>query len=286
MHVNQLTLTKHLIPEKLRHIPQPPRELFVQGGNLEELLARPCVTIVGSRKVSAYGRAVTVQMATDLARAGVTVVSGLAIGVDSIAHQAALEAGGLAIAVLPCGLDRVYPARHYYLAKQIVGRGGALVTEYKANTPIYPLNFIARNRLASGLGDVLLITEAAQKSGSLHTAHFAMEQGKDVLVIPGNITSPTSAGANNLIKSGAMPVTDVNDIFQALGLDIHKNTKAPVSSDPQEQILLNLLFSGVGDGAELLSQSKLEVPIFNQTLTMLEIRGRVRPLGNNQWALQ
>lgn len=170
---------------------------------------------------------------------------------------------------------------------QILQQGGALISEYPDDEPAYKDRFIARNRIASGLGDALLITEAAEKSGTLHTANFALEQGRPVLAVPGNITSPTSAGTNNLIKVGATPVTGVQDIFLALGLEFtEKKREAPRSSNPNEQIVLDLLFSGIGDGLELLDQSELGVSTFNQTLTMLEIRGHVRPLGNNRWSLK
>jgi DNA processing protein len=287
MKIKELTLSTSDVPEKLRNIPQPPRRLFVMGCNVNELLKRPCVTVVGSRKVSAYGKVVTSALAGELAKAGVLIISGLALGVDSIAHKAALEAGGLTIAVLPSGLDRIYPASHHDLARQIVAQGGALVTEYPEGMRPQKHHFIARNRIASGLADAVLITEAAEKSGSLHTADFALDQGREVLAVPGNITSPTSAGTNNLIKSGARPVTCVEDILQALGIDSKKAEKRrPTSGNPDEQCLLDLLFEGVSDGDELLVRSGLDVRIFGQCLTMLEIRGQVRPLGGNRWALQ
>jgi len=257
------------------------------GCNVNELLLRPCITIVGSRKVSAYGRIVTTQLTEGLAKAGLVIISGLALGVDSISHMSALNAGGQTIAVLPCGLDRIYPTRHRELARRILAQGGALVSEYPEDSDIYPSNFIARNRLESGMSDAVLVTEAAEKSGTLHTARFALEQGKDVLAVPGNITSPTSAGTNNLIKSGATPVTSVNDILHVFGLALSAATpRPPTSSDPHEQLVLNLLFSGIYGGSELLKGSKLAVSLFNQTLTMLEIRGQIRPLGNNRWGLQ
>jgi len=287
MKIHKMTLSTPDVPERLRNIPTPPKQLFVLGQDVNELLTHPCVTIVGSRKVSAYGRAVTEQLAGELARAGVVIISGLALGVDSLAHQASLDAGGLTIAVLPTGLNQIAPATHRNLAMQILQQGGALVTEYPEGTIINKGNFVARNRLVAGLGDALLITEAAEKSGSLHTANFALEQGKPVLAVPGNITSPTSAGANNLIKTGATPVTSVQDVLYVLGLEpTAKKRRAPQSSNPHEQTLLDLLFSGVDDGNELLEASQLEVSLFNQTLTMLEIRGHIRPLGNNRCALQ
>jgi DNA processing protein len=285
MKINKLTLSTSDVPDKLRNIAKPPKSIFLAGGDLHELLKRPCVTIVGSRKVSAYGKAVTATLAEELARAGVVIISGLALGVDSIAHRAAVQAGGLTIAVLPCGLDRVYPRSHHALAQQITQSGGVLLTEYPEGSEIYPVNFIARNRLASALSDALLITEAAEKSGTLHTANFALEQGKEVLAVPGNIDSPTSAGTNNLIKTGARPVTCAGDVLEALGIEPQTARQRATSGDPNEQLLLDLLAAGHSDGASLLEQSKLEVPLFNQTLTMLEIRGLARPLGNNFWAL-
>ncbi|HKU18221.1 MAG TPA: DNA-processing protein DprA [Candidatus Saccharimonadales bacterium] len=286
MKVKELPISTSVVPKRLRNISQPPNRLFVAGAALAELLTRPCVTIVGSRKVSAYGRVVTTTLAGELARSGVVIVSGLAIGVDGIAHRAALEAGGLTIAVLPSSIEQIYPANHRQLAEQIIKQGGALVTEYPAGEIPYKDHFIARNRIAAGLCDALLITEAAEKSGTLHTANFALEQGKAVLAVPGNITSPTSAGTNNLIKTGAMPVTSVQDVFHALGITQTMAKAAPSSRDPHEQALLTLLASGVSDGAELLARSNLPVSLYNQTLTMLEIRGAIRPLGNNQWGLQ
>ncbi len=287
MNVNRLTLTHPCYPAPLRHIATAPAQLFVMGDSLEELMARPRVTVVGSRKLTAYGKAVTAQLAGELARAGVVVISGLAIGVDAVAHRAALEAGGLTLAVLPSSVEEIYPRSHHTLAQQIIAQGGILLSEYPKGSPTYPGNFVARNRIASGLADAVLITEAAEKSGTLHTARFALEQGKEVLAVPGNITSPTAAGTNNLIKSGATPVTCAEDIFHVLGIaptSAHR-TKRPQGSTPEEQVLLDLLHAGTSNGSELLAQSKLDIRIFNQTLTMLEIRGHIRPLGGNNWAL-
>ena len=280
-----LTLNGADYPDKLRTIPMPPKQLFVLGSAVNELLSRPALAVVGSRKVSAYGKTITSTLTADLAKAGVVIISGLALGVDSISHRAALEQGGTAIAVLPCGLDQIYPANHRQLARQILQQGGALVSEYPEGSQAYKSNFVARNRIVSGLADAVLITEAAEKSGTLHTAEFALEQGREVLAVPGNITSPTSVGTNNLIKAGATPVTGANDILRVLGLEPEADKHAPTSTNPHEQVLLTLLYEGVSDGSELLTRSQLDVSLFNQTLTMLEIQGSIRPLGNNQWSL-
>lgn len=289
MKINKVSLPQENYPKKLLALSDAPKELYLLGADLGDLLARPAVAIVGSRKVSAYGQQVTATLAGDLARAGVVIISGLAIGVDGIAHRAALEAGGLTIAVLPSGLEYIYPASHQQLAKQIIEQGGALISEYPEHEKIaYKGNFVARNRIVSGLADAVLITEAAEKSGTLHTADFALQQGIDVLAVPGNITSPTSAGTNNLIRSGATIVTSVEDVFQVLGIAPtgKQKTAAPTGSTPEEQMLLDLLFDGTQAGDTLLESSKLDVRQFNQTLTMLEIRGIIRPLGNNRWALK
>ncbi|HVU59930.1 MAG TPA: DNA-processing protein DprA [Candidatus Saccharimonadales bacterium] len=284
--VNKLTLQADGMPEALRYIATPPQELYTVGAPLDELLARPRVAIVGSRKVSPYGREVTVRLARELAERGIVIISGLALGVDALAHQAALDAGGLTIAVLPGPLERIYPASHARLARQIVERGGALVTEYPAGTDTFRWNFIARNRLVSGLSQAVLITEAAEKSGSLHTARFALEQGRDVLAVPGSIFSPTSAGTNNLIKMGAAPVTSYTDVLHALGLEEQAAAaRQPHGGTPEEQLLLGLLARGIRDGGTLQLESKLDITQFNQSLTMLELTGKIRSLGAGQWTI-
>ena len=270
-------------PDTLRHIPQPPSRIYVRG-SLTKALKRPCVAIVGSRRITAYGRAVTAQLAEALARAGVTIISGLAIGVDAVAHRAALEAGGITAAVLAGGLDAIHPSSNARLAEQIINQGGALISEYPIGIPSYPGHFVARNRLVSGLSAAVLITEAASKSGTLHTANFALEQGREVFAVPGNITSPQSAGTNQLIRTGATPLTSSDDILQALGLEKSKKQIAK-GATPQEQCLIDLLGSGIQDGGLLLEKSHLPIAQFNQTLTMLEITGIIRSLGANQWTL-
>ncbi len=272
------------IPKRLQQLADPPAQLYIKGP-LDTLLQRPCLAIVGSRAVSPYGRQITVMLAEAAARAGIVIISGLALGIDSIAHRAALKVEGNTIAVLPGGLKRIYPAAHQRLAEQIVTSGGALVSEYSGTTSPMKHQFIARNRLIAGLADAVLITEAAERSGSLHTAQFALEDGKDVLVVPGNITSQGSKGVNNLIKVGATPVTNTDDLLSYFG------AKQPVQitlvgDNQEEQAILDLLQRGITSGAELLVNSKLSVAQFNQTLTMLEITGLIKPLGNDHWSLK
>ncbi len=279
-----LTLEKTDLPPRLTSVASPPAKLFVEGRPLVEILRSPAVAIVGSRRVTPYGRDVTRRFATKLAEQGIIIISGLAFGVDSIAHQATLDAGGVTIAVLPSPLETIYPASHRQLARRIVEQGGALVTEYPAGTESFKGNFVARNRLIAGLSDAVLIPEAALKSGSLHTARFALNAGRDVLAVPGNITSPTSEGTNNLIKTGAIAVTDPDDVLLALGITPTTN-KHVVASNDAERAILETLRQGIHEGAELQAASGLSVEIYNQTLTMLEITGKIRSLGANQWSL-
>jgi DNA processing protein len=240
---------------------------------------------VGSRKVSAYGKDVTAKLARKLAEQGIVIISGLALGVDGVAHRAALEAGGLTVAVLPSPVERVYPATHRQLAEQILRQGGALISEYPAATETLRHHFIERNRLVSGLADVLLITEAAEKSGTLHTARFALEQGRDVMAVPGNITNPNSVGCNNLLKAGAHTATSYEDVLHVLGLEAQTAQQQLFGSNEHEQVLLDLLSQGIQDGDELQLKSTLDIVLFSQALTMLEITGKIRSLGGNIWTL-
>ena len=245
------------------------------------------IAIIGTRRPTAYGKEIAQRLAHDLAQEGVVIISGLALGVDSIAHRAALAAGGITIAVMPSGLDRIYPANHYELAQEIVANGGALLSEYPPGSMTYPGNFVARNRLVSGFSDGVLIIEASTRSGTMHTAAFALDQGRPVMAVPGPVTSPVSAGCHNLLKTGACLVTDVDDVLRELGFERSAH-KAPetLARSPAEKALLELLISGLRDGDELQQRSQLSPTKFSQTLTMLELNGVIRALGGNQWGLR
>lgn len=286
MNIKTLTLGDPYYPDSLRTISSPPSQLYCLGADLSELLKRPKVSIIGSRKVTNYGKEVTLKLARELAEQGVLIISGLALGVDALAHRGALEGGGVTLAVLPSPVERIYPATNRQLAWQMLEQGGAIISEYPAGTESFRNLFIERNRIVSGLADAVLITEAAEKSGTMHTARFALEQGKDVLAVPGNITSPLSAGTNNLIKSGATPVTCADDVLHVLGISrATEQKRQPKGATPEEDMLLALLFGGIQDGDKLLVKSELPIQQFNQTLTMLEITGKIRSLGVNHWSL-
>ena len=284
MEVKKVSISAYGYPSILATIPDPPKQLFYRGNEFAELLKQPRVAIVGSRKITPYGRAVTQDLAAQLARHGVIIISGLAYGVDAIAHQAALEAGGTAIAVLASGLDTIYPSAHRSLAQRILDQGGALVSEYPPGTVAYKTNFIARNRIVSGLSDGVLIPEAAIKSGTLHTARFALEQGREVMAVPGNITSINSGGANRLIRDGATPITELADVLLALGLE-YRQRQLIIGSNEHEQCLIDLISSGHNTNAALLAQSQLPATIFSQTITMLELTSKIRSIGSGAWAL-
>lgn len=285
MAVTLLKADNVLFPQSLLSINQPPKQLYIDSKNWQDILQRPKVALVGSRKITPYGTAVTKQIASELALAGVVVVSGLAYGVDACAHQATLDAGGITVAVLPTSLNSIYPARHAQLARAIVEQGGALISEYDAGTIPFKGNFVERNRIVSGFAQILVVTEAAAKSGTLHTADFALDQGREVFAVPGNITSQASEGTNNLIRAGAQPVTSAQDILIHLGIT-GKKRSIPTSSDSVEQAILTALLEGVTDTRTLLLRVDMPVQRFNQALTMLEIKGVIENTGNNQWRIR
>ncbi len=282
MEIKKLTLGDNDYPSLLTHITGPPKQLYYLSEKGSELLNNTAVAVVGSRKFSPYGHRVTLELTGELARAGLVIVSGLALGVDSFAHQAALESQGQTIAVLPCGLDTVYPVSHRNLARRILETGGMLISEHPPGTVAFKQNFIARNRIISGLSQGVLITEAAEKSGSLHTARFALEQGREVFAVPGNITSPHSVGTNNLIKAGASPVSRAQDILFALHID-RSLDKASLASNPEEQLILNQLTQGIHDSDMLLQVTGLSADVFHRTITMLELSGKIKTMGGGQW---
>lgn len=282
--INSISPDKHNYLQILSDIDENITTLFYIGTLPPE--KQPTVAIVGSRKPTGYGREVAYRLSHDLSSRGVIIVSGLALGIDGIAHQAALDAGGTTIGVLAGGLDRVYPAQHAGLAQSIVNSGGALLSEYEEGVPPMQHRFLERNRIGSGLSDVVIVVEAAARSGTLSTARWALEQGKTVMAVPGNITSPTSAGCNWLIKTGALPITGADDVLHALG--VHEHTaqrQLPLAENTEEQAIIKALASGLRDGDELQQKSGLDAATFSQTLTMMEITGKIRALGANQWTL-
>lgn len=270
-------------PKLLAEIPDPPPVLYVRG----EL--RPedawAVAVVGTRRASTYGREVTRRLVTVLAQSEVTIVSGLARGIDAVAHQAALEAGGRTIAVLGCGIDLVYPPEHRELARRIAAQG-ALVTEYPPGTSPEPGNFPPRNRIISGLSLGIVVTEAGRNSGALITADYAAEQGRDVFAVPGSILSAGCAGTNRLIQDGAKLVLDAADILQELNLTMvaeQKEARQALPTTETEALILAHLSAEPVHVDDLTRAVGLPVAQVTSTLALMELKGMVRQVGGMKY---
>lgn len=261
-------------PSLLRRIYDPPPALWVRADADLSVLARPAtVAIVGARSCSSYGRAVARSLGRDLAAAGAVVVSGLARGIDGEAHRGALDGGGATVAVLGCGIDRDYPAAHRELASRIVAGGGLVVSEYEPGVEPAPWRFPARNRVIAGLCRVTVVVEARERSGALITADMALEQGRDVMAVPGEITSSLAAGTNSLLRQGAAPVTAVGDVLEALGLTAPADERAPPT--PVEADVLAAVASGPLGADDIVGATGLGVGVVAAALVELELAGRV-----------
>ena len=249
---------------------------------------RPTVAVVGSRKPTTYGRAVSQQIVSELARHDVIIVSGLAIGHDGLAHRACLDAGGTTVAVIGNGLNDIYPHRNQGLARDIIDAGGAIISEYPPDAPVYPSHFLERNRLISALADVVVVIEAGERSGTLNTASHALAQGREVMAVPGNITSPLSRGCNKLIAEGATPILSAQDILDVL--NIHDDSQVSVQTNrqirfdsPDAQRIYDLIVAGHNDGDKLSQLSQLSASELSIALTMLELNGYIKAVGNNKF---
>ena len=289
MEINRIRPDEYNFTQRLASIANPPKSLCFMG--TLPTSGAPVVAIVGSRKPSAYGREVTEQLASDLAKAGCIIVSGLALGIDGIAQKAALEAGGTVIGVIPNELPDISPQTNYKLAMNIIENGGAILSEWKKGDGkiVNRWSFLERNRLVSGLADAVIITEAAERSGTLNTAAHALSQGRDVFAVPGNITSPLSAGCNALLKQGALVATTATDILNVIAPSTTQSATdqavIPLGETPAENTIIDLLRTGLRDGDQLQQQSGLNPADFATALTMLEINGVIKPLGANNWTL-
>lgn len=285
--VNFLTWCDPGYPALLREIDAAPPVLYLRGSLTEA--DRFALGVVGTRNFSSYGQQVTERLAAELARGQVTVVSGLALGIDALAHTAALEAGGRTIAVLACGLDIVYPRANHGLARRICESGqGALISEYPLGMRPESGNFPARNRIISGMSQGVLVIEAGEKSGALITASNATKQGREVFAVPGSIFSSRSLGTNRLLREGAHLVSEVKDILDALNLFMlpqQMEVQQSLPENAEERAVLALLSHEPQHINELILASDLSAPAVSATLTMLELKGLVKTLGNMQFVL-
>ncbi len=263
-------------PEKLLSIDQPPPVLYLKGTIKPE--DRWAVAVVGTRRVTSYGRQVTEQVSAYLARNGMTVVSGLARGVDGVAHHNAIENGGRTIAVLGSGLDQIYPPEHRKLAEKI-SENGAVISDYHPGTPPDAGNFPPRNRIIAGLSLATVVVEAGESSGALITATFAAEQGREVFAVPGPIYAPQSKGTNRLIHEGAQPLLDPVDIIDSLNLrkvDHYKQATLLLPVDEIESKLMNILSIEPVYIDEIQAKAGYPVEKVSAALTMMELKGMVR----------
>ena len=298
MKINRILPLEHNFTEVLNSIALKPKILYFYGKMPENVVGkqgveRPkTVAIVGARKHTAYGEEMAYKLAYELARAGVVIVSGLALGIDSVAHRGALEAGGVTVAVLGTAIDQIYPRQHQRLATKIVAQGGCVMSEYPMGTRFFKQHFLERNRLIAGLADIVIVVEANERSGSLNTATHALEQGRELFAVPGDVTRPLSMGCNRLIQQGAYPCLGTEDILTTLFPLARKKRKQVMlfGDNAEETAVLEALQRGERDGENILTivaqnLPNFDVAKFNQTITMLEIKGMVRGLGANQWVL-
>lgn len=285
MKINKISPRENVYLQILENIANAPKSLNYIGILPNE--RKPTVAIVGTRKPTVYGKEVTHRIAHELAQKGVVIISGLAFGVDYIAQASAVRAGGTTIAVLANALPDIRPASNRALADAIIASGSAIVSEKEEDYVVGKWSFLERNRIVSGLADAVIITEAASRSGSLNTAAHALEQGKDVFVVPGNITSTMSAGCNQLLKQGAQVLTSSDDVITAIAPQLLSGQSVlPLGTTPLETKIIALLAKGIRDGDELQQKAETSATELSTTLTMLEINGAIRALGANQWTLR
>ncbi len=272
-------------PSRLKEIYDHPPVLYLRGSLLPE--DEWCLSVVGTRRATVYGRQVTEEIVTDLARNKITIVSGLAKGIDTVAHHSALEAGGRTLAVFGCGLDIVYPSENAELARRIMQQG-AIISEYPLGTKPKPEHFPRRNRIMSGLSLGVLVIEAGDTSGAMITAHLALEQNREVFAIPGSILSPSSQGTNHLIQEGAKLVTDYTDILEELNLTVvaqQAEMKGLIPPSDTESLLMKQLGAEPTHIDEVCRSSGLPVATVSSTLAMMELKGLVKQVGGMNYSL-
>ncbi|MBI4991811.1 MAG: DNA-protecting protein DprA [Candidatus Harrisonbacteria bacterium] len=263
-------------PDLLKQIPWPPFGIYTLG-NIN--YPTPAIAIVGTRSATPQGKELSRYFANNLAAAGLPIISGLAMGIDEQAHHGTLEAGGKTIAVLGTPLNRLYPKQNERLALEILGKDGGIISEFPLTQEYHPQNFLIRNRIISGLTNGILVIEAPEKSGSLATAKFALEQNREVFVIPGNIGAKNYKGSNELIKAGATPVTSPDDILNYFNINItqQRKEKNNKTANPEEKAIIELLKNGDKLTAEQLwRNTKIEIASLNKNLAKLTVKGIIK----------
>ena len=277
MDIKFTTIFDKNYPKLLREIFSPPALLYYKG-NID-ILSKSTLSVVGSRKFTTYGKNATEKIVSCLAEAGYTIVSGMALGIDTFAHKAALCSGGKTAAILGCGLDKPYPATNTNLFKKIVDSGGVVVSEYMPGMPPLRQHFPARNRIVSGDSTGILVVEAGIKSGALITARDGLEQNKDIFSVPGPIFGESSSGTNQLIKMGACVVTEGKDILEYYGFEAKQKKTELKPSNEIESVVFAALESGEKHIDDIIKTSKHESQKIISTLTLMQIKGKVKNLG-------
>ena len=281
-NIKVITIFSDDYPTKLQNLPEHPLCLYCKGNT--DLLNSRCIAVVGSRKISDYGKVVTQMFCKEFARAGITVVSGMALGVDAVAHNTALECNTPTIAVMAGGFNHIYPTANFGLYRQIV-QNGLVVTEYPPTAEPLSYNFPVRNRIIAGLSEGVLVTEAGKKSGALHTKNYAVEYGKEVFAVPGKITSTESEGTNEIIKQcQACLVTSPDDIFNALNINIKENSqKVEQQLDMDTTCILNYILAEKKTFQEIADFTKLSTRDLNTKLFEMEMDGLIIKLAGNSY---
>ena len=287
-NIKIITIDESLYPTLLKETHSAPAVLYFKGKIEKDDLA---IAIVGPRKVSIYGRQVASQLASELSMSGLAVVSGMALGVDTIAHNECIKLKNKTIAVLGGGIDTasIYPSSNCQTAENIISSGGAIVSEYPIGTPPLKQHFPARNRIISGLSLGVLVIEASEKSGALITARFALEQNREVFAIPGSIFSNNSIGANNLIKLGAKLVTESEDVLEELNLESVaeiKKAREIIPDNEEEKLILENLSADEPIQIDRLAKIiKINTSALSSLLTLMEIKGKVKNVGGMRYVI-
>lgn len=285
--IGYMTMYDKEYPPLLKETPDCPAILYIKGN--VSALKKASIAIVGSRKFTNYGQKIAKELSKKCTEAGLVVVSGLALGIDTAAHKASLEGGGITVAVLGCGLDRVYPVSNFGLAREILNRKGAIISEFPPGTPALNYHFPQRNRIIAGLSLGTLVVEAAEESGALITAYLALEYNREVFAVPGNIDSDASRGTNLLIQKGAKLVISAEDIFSELNIDVKKaqqQSREILPETKEEKEIVKILRQGEKIIDDIVVESCLNIIAINATLSMMEMKGLVENIGGGRYKLQ
>lgn len=286
MGVNYIVYTDEEFPESLKQIPDPPYLIYYMGDI--ELMNKFSIAVIGSRKPTSYGIYAANKLVRELAERGIVIVSGLALGIDSESHKTVVGYGGKTIGILGTSFDNIYPRSNVKFAKEMIAKNNLIITEYPLLKDTKPYHFVQRNRLISGISQGLLVIEAGMKSGTLTTVDFALEQGKNIFAVPGNINSPNSEGTNSLIKQGAKMVLNCYDILEEYGnVDFGKEKKIEIMafSEAEKQILEALKKEGMQNVEKIAFFTNIQIKDIMGILNILEIKGVVKDLGNGIYSL-